>query len=1277
MKAFLTFLLWCVVLVALGIFSWGLALYLAWPLWGGLTFFFGIIGLYFGIRLARRLWLISRSRVKLAASEKAGRAQHADTSGHLNDITLKWKEAIRTLRESSLRRFGNPVYALPWFMVVGEPGAGKTSAITRSRLASLNKSVSQFDPITTTLNCDWWFFNRAVVIDTAGRYVSPSGTPEDQAEWERMLELLAKYRSREGLNGLVLAIDAHDLLNPSDDTLERRGHVIRERIDQLIRLFDKRFPIFILVTQCDSVFGFDAWANALPPEALSQAMGYTGPLEQGDEAESRFLTNAFDHIGNRLRSIRLDMGVKGVDLNPELLLFPSELDRLRPGLQRFLTAGMGNNPYLEQPMLRGIFLSSACQNGATEPNALSHLIKTTRTTTPAEKGLFLHDFFERVLPADRWNTLPTIIVDRWRQATRNLAAIVWVSLFATALVFLLVSFYQTRGSLREIESRYPSLALTENGKPEDLIYTLYKALNLTDFILEREKAWQTRWLAFSPEITRLEQDIKDEYVKGYQRFLATNNYNDLFPKILARETGSPLYASTILGMVRNINVSQARINGADYDQLLAMPQFPAEIAHELQPGLPPEIVNSTHRMIVAYKAWSKPDDPVLRANMERDRETLARIVMQSPHLEWLLPWANQLPSLKPVTLREFWLPGSQGKNEGMIEPSLTRQGEHVLNSFLQELGQAFNFSPEFQIKRGAFEAWYQAERINTWKSFAWSFNNGEQLLANEPAWRDMLTRIDTSSSPYYRFFERLKDEFSGLRSDQLPNWLLFARDFSAMRRVAASQNTFDKAGAVAGTINTVGERIIRQTVDQRAFTSGDTIQSTIKGVQAYGDFMRSFDSAASEALAGDGQAYQLASDYFAISSNPEVKTSVLQNTQDALDVFRKTSGYNSPDDQVIWQLVGGPLQLLTRYSLEQASCSVQKEWERSVLWKTQMAVSPREINDQLFGDKGSVWAFADGPAKPFVQQKSTGFSAVRKQDYTFPFSTGFIPFLNTSVDTRVEAVVKSQLAEASMGKSANLLISARPIGVNPGAKAKPYSVNLSIQCAQEELTLDNFNMETTTSFNWSPDQCGDVTLQIRIDNMLLTRRYPGPMGMARFVGEFIDGERIFTPDDFPQARERLDELNVQTLHVRYDFVGQEALLNMADHLDYLAETSTPSLSATPSRLQVKIPERVGQCWTEGIPDQPVTPMPLYIRQRAKQIIEAPPPPPEPAWVSSVAPAPEPPPQPERTHRVKDGETLYSLARRYGTTIEALQKLNHLKNTDLIVTGHILKIPPAQ
>src|SRR4030065_751711 len=44
----------------------------------------------------------------------------------LKDLQNHWKEAIEALRRSHLRKYGNPLYVLPWYMVIGESGSGKT-----------------------------------------------------------------------------------------------------------------------------------------------------------------------------------------------------------------------------------------------------------------------------------------------------------------------------------------------------------------------------------------------------------------------------------------------------------------------------------------------------------------------------------------------------------------------------------------------------------------------------------------------------------------------------------------------------------------------------------------------------------------------------------------------------------------------------------------------------------------------------------------------------------------------------------------------------------------------------------------------------------------------------------------------------------------------------------------------------------------------------------------------------------------------------------------------
>jgi type VI secretion system protein ImpL len=1295
MKAIFGFFFKLFLLVLLALLCWGTTLVLEWPLWAGLVMFVAVIATFLMFKLLRRLWISTRARVKLSQSELVAR-KGAGAGVALFDLTDKWKQAIELLRQSRLKRFGNPLYVLPWYMVVGEAGSGKTTAITRSRLASVVKNISQTEPIKQTADFEWWFFSKSIVIDTAGRYVSPDSLDSDQAEWEKILGLLAKYRPKDGLDGLVIVIDADRLLSNDSDLLDRRGRTLRERVDQLIRLFDKRFPIYVLVTKCDLIPGFNHWCDTLPESELEQAMGYVGKVRQGNGAEGDFVDIALGQVTERLKQLRLDMAVKGVELSSDALTFPLEIERLRPGLHGFLSASFGNTPYLEQPLLRGIFFSSGRHTGTAVPGMLRDLLRPTASRAPRETGVFLHDFFGNVLPRDRGLFLATQIVHRWRQVTRNLALVTWLTVVVVAVGFVLMSYASTKHTLTQIERAFPKDLGDGSQDVTQARQRLAAMRQVVDLVLEQQTNWQSRWLAFSPEVNALERDLKQAYVAAIKAFFARQSaYGDRFNKLLA-DQNSPLYADAILATTRHYNKSQASLRGASYEQLLNMPGAPPDVLRALDSVLTPEVRAGYDRMVSAYFAWSGSDAGLVVGGAKVELDTLSKAVFGPGQMPWLLSWADTRGDIPAVTLNEFWLPGSLGSSGVQIRPAFTRAGELRIQEFLEELSLAFKASPEFVAKRKSFESWYQAERVNVWHTFASEFEAGEKLLVGESTWREMVRRVNRTNSPHYMLIGRLRSEFEAVPQAQLPGWLVFARDFSTFRRDAQSSGPLAQATTVMGVFNAIGGRAIQDSLQTRSIAPVPNQMSRALGtIDAYRKFINDFDTSAAEAIEGDGKSYQMAADYFSFGVDPNTKTSSLRALQETFAEFRKRSGFDAPDDAVLWPLVGGPLQLLIRYVNEQASCGVQRDWEKTVLWRTQTAVSAKEVGEQLFGQQGSVWAFANSSAKPFIQQKGGQFLPVKALAYDklggveFPFHSDFLPFLNRSIGARVDQLVKDQRAENAKGKSVKLAITSRPIGVNTSAKVKPYAAILSIQCANEEIVLNNFNVQANDTVTWSPDLCGDVSLQIKIESLSLTRRYPGALGLARFIEEFQDGERIFTPEDFPAMREKLEGQDVRSINVRYDFVGQEALLKLASDYSHLVEVSMPTVTAGASaRRQLNIPERVGQCWLGGRSVSAQMDLSRLIEQRVASLADATVPTASstvtalsPAAAAPVEDQPEvtssPPVSAQRaktlTHVVVLGDTLSKLAIKYQVDVKTLMKTNRL-TSDLIKLGETLKIP---
>src|SRR4029453_6664207 len=149
----------------------------------------------------------------------------------------RFEEAVAILKQK--RRTGHSLYDLPWYVIIGAPGSGKTTALVNSGLHFPLEQRSGKGALRGgggTRNCDWWFTDEAVFLDTAGRYTTQDSDADTDAEgWKEFLALLTKYRQRRPLNGVILTISAQDLMTSSEG--EREGHVeaARRRLDELTR----------------------------------------------------------------------------------------------------------------------------------------------------------------------------------------------------------------------------------------------------------------------------------------------------------------------------------------------------------------------------------------------------------------------------------------------------------------------------------------------------------------------------------------------------------------------------------------------------------------------------------------------------------------------------------------------------------------------------------------------------------------------------------------------------------------------------------------------------------------------------------------------------------------------------------------------------------------------------------------------------------------------------------------------------------------------------------
>lgn len=273
------------------------------PLWVRLTLI-GFILLMYALYGLYRLWRALRMDEQLLRRFLHPRGEEVPVAGEikadLRTVNHIVTQAIRQLRQLRVdmpgwrkifegKRF---LYELPWFMVVGSPGDGKTTALLNTGLQfPLAEQMEQTSRILTvpgggTLHCDWWFTNEAVLIDTAGRYArhddggEASAAQRNAGEWQGFLGLLRKHRPGAPLNGVILTLNVADLTAQSPAERLAACAALRARLAELRETLGIRFPVYLVVTKMDLLPGFSEYFRTLTSHLRAQIWGFTLPYSR-------------------------------------------------------------------------------------------------------------------------------------------------------------------------------------------------------------------------------------------------------------------------------------------------------------------------------------------------------------------------------------------------------------------------------------------------------------------------------------------------------------------------------------------------------------------------------------------------------------------------------------------------------------------------------------------------------------------------------------------------------------------------------------------------------------------------------------------------------------------------------------------------------------------------------------------------------------------------------------------------------------------------------------
>ena len=386
-----------------------------------------VIAVLLLIWLGGAAWRVGRERRaarQLVTGLSAAAQDGARTAEEAQVLSERFTAALATLREVAPQAISinggrrgrasgaRALYLLPWYVLIGAPGSGKTTSLLNSGLrfplAAPGERAAALSGIGGTRHCDWWFTDAAVLIDTAGRYTTQdSHAGIDQAAWKTFLGLLRRSRPRQPINGVLVTLSVQDLLSFDFQERQRYAQAVRQRVDELQRELGLAFPIYVLVTKVDLVCGFNEFFATFDAEQRAQVWGMTFDLDLktrvAEGARSGF-DREFPLLTSKLNELLFQRLQDERDAQRRAVLypFPQQFAALGPLIAEFLDGAFGTSSLHAKAIVRGLYFTSGTQQGAPIDRLLWTLAKALNLAggpvrAPANVGAAKAFFITRLL----------------------------------------------------------------------------------------------------------------------------------------------------------------------------------------------------------------------------------------------------------------------------------------------------------------------------------------------------------------------------------------------------------------------------------------------------------------------------------------------------------------------------------------------------------------------------------------------------------------------------------------------------------------------------------------------------------------------------------------------------------------------------------------------------------------------------------------------------------------------------------------------------------------
>jgi type VI secretion system protein ImpL len=965
-------------LVGLAAVLLGIGLYLGYSWWALLIGSAAVSLIAGGGYLAWRLW---KRRQALREQKETARGEREASLGlgdkdTVQDLRRKWAEVIRSLRASNLQRPGDDaVYALPWYMLLGESGSGKSALVKAAGPLNAIRSRGEDGP---TANCDWWFFDKTVVLDTSGRFAYQSKNTQSPGEWRELLNLLNSHRRLEPINGVIVAVAADSLVSRPVDKLKEQAALLRERLDEMVHQLGVKYPVYLAITKCDLIAGFNEYFQILPDQVKSQALGHVNSSAVNNADASRFFDKAFATLCERAERVRLALILdeQRDEATRQMFLFPAELRCLQLPMKAFVDVLFRPSPYQDAPFFRGIFLASARQTGS-PLSRLSRLLGVQYVQMPngkTNRDLFLRDLFSVILPGDRALAGRTALGRERYQLTHAAGLIAAIAASFLLCGLLTLSFTNNWFALKRLDIA-PCIGLGgSGGTVVQVLRPLDECRESIDGLIPHS-LWKRIALNFGLGQTRhVGAALQQRFLTGF-RAGVLNPLDTRIDQSLASGAAGSMMVGAVIQRIQLLARCQEsgqcvdldKSDGAGYGVMLAA------IAPQIKDSDP--AIERLRRTQEAFLHWQT--DPKSYSEMyTKDVERVRRWLVAGG-LKGELVLESAKAQFPPIRVADFLGVHASIQVEAAYTGRAWREGINPLFSGLQQMTSE---STDVRESVKAFEANYRDQALHQWGEFLTRFPEAEKT-AFQKGIRELALNVVGADSAYERVIQSAHDNLSQMlgsawQGTNLPAWAITLKQYVALKQKVAQAKSVKPSSEEKGQTKeaeAMGYLAAYQDALSQLRTELSTTEKSFKSAQ------KAFE---------EGEPSNKA-------VHPILKASW------ALTMLRELIGSPQQEDRLFWILLARPSAIAWRAMLEESGKHLQSQWEGLLLEVKLLEPGPRG---------GKIIGFVNGSAAAFLSRQGARWVPRRLLEQNLPFTDAFLQYLSR---LRLDAMAPSTVQPSS------------------------------------------------------------------------------------------------------------------------------------------------------------------------------------------------------------------------------------------------------------------------